>query len=67
MKLALKMNSIQILNMFYFLILGITFELNELKKKHDAIEEELKKIKKTHGNEVSELHQYYEQRVSNLI
>ncbi len=66
MKLALKMNSIQIKN-FFFLILGITFELNELKKKHDAIEEELKKIKKTHGNEVSELHQYYEQRVSNLI
>jgi hypothetical protein len=66
LKLALKMNSIQIKN-FFFLILGITFELNELKKKHDAIEEELKKIKKTHGNEVSELHQYYEQRVSNLI
>ena len=48
----------------YCVYQGLTQELKDLKKRYEAIEDELANSKKRLSKEMSDLTQYYEQRVS---
>lgn len=48
---------------FIFKIIGLNQEIKEMKKRAEMLEEELGQSKKNFSKEMSELTQYYEQRV----